>query len=358
VSKAGKAGSRRGLAAEIKDSVSLRAFLLVCGVGLLQLAFIASYIGAFHHPKPHQVPITVAAPAAAAPRVVRQLNSLPGKPVQATAVPSRAAGVARLRAQTSYGVLEVSPASSTDRLIQASASGPSAATAVADVLKAAEARSGRRLAVTDIRPAAPGDHNGLSAFYLVIGWMVGGYLVASILAISVGERSESLTRAGVRLAAIALYAAVTSLGGALIVGPGLHALPSATLGLWGLGTLVVFAAGAFTTALVAIAGTIGIGLAILIFVVAGNPSAGGAYAWPLLPGFWSAIGPWLPPGAGTSAVRAIAYFGDANITTDLLVIAGYAAAGLVATYLVLALIGRPLIKMPFGAERQAARADG
>jgi hypothetical protein len=80
-----------------------------------------------------------------------------------------------------------------------------------------------------------GDHNGLSAFYLVIGWMVGGYLVASILGISVGERPESLTRASVRLAAIALYAAVTGLGGALIVGPWLHALPSHTPGLWGLG---------------------------------------------------------------------------------------------------------------------------
>jgi hypothetical protein len=58
---------------------------------------------------------------------------------------------------------------SRDQLIEASASGPSAASAVTAVLGAAEARSGRRLAVSDIRPPAPGDHNGLSAFYLVIG---------------------------------------------------------------------------------------------------------------------------------------------------------------------------------------------
>lgn len=116
----------------------------------------------------------------------------------------------------------------------------------------------------------------------------------------------------------------------------------------------MFAAGACTTALMVIAGTIGIGLAILIFVVLGNPSAGGAYAWPLLPGFWRAIGPWLPTGAGTSAVRGITYFGGANITTDLLVIAGYAAAGLVLTYVVLALVGRQLIRMPFGAGREPA----
>jgi hypothetical protein len=91
--------------------------------------------------------------------------------------------------------------------------------------------------------------------------------------------------------------------------------------------------------------------------VLGNPSAGGAYAWPLLPGFWRAIGPWLPTGAGTSAVRGIAYFGGANITTDLLVIVGYAVAGVAATYLVLALLGRPLIQMPFGTERPSVSAD-
>ncbi len=105
----------------------------------------------------------------------------------------------------------------------------------------------------------------------------------------------------------------------------------------------MFAAGPFTTALVVLAGTMGIGLAIALFVVLGNPSAGGAYVWPLLPTFWRSIGPWLPPGAGVDAARGVAYFGGANITTDLLVISGYAAAGLVVTYLVMFLVGRPLM---------------
>ena len=104
----------------------------------------------------------------------------------------------------------------------------------------------------------------------------------------------------------------------------------------------MFAAGPFTTALVVLAGTMGIGLAIALFVVLGNPSAGGAYVWPLLPTFWRSIGPWLPPGAGVDAARGVAYFGGANITTDLLVISGYAAAGLVVTYLVMFLVGLPL----------------
>jgi hypothetical protein len=329
----------RGLLAELKDAVTPRAFALVVGVGLLQLAFIASYIGAFHHPVPRQVPVSVAAPAPApatvAARAAAQLNGLPGNPLNGTVVPNAQTGLDKLRDRSSYGLLEISPTTTTDHLFVASAASTSTATALTTVLAQAETRAGRRLNVSDIAPPAPGDNHGLSAFYLVVGWMVGGYLVASLLGLSSGARRPTLTRITIRLAAIALYAVITGLLGAVIVGPWLHALPNDILGLWGIGTLVIFAAGAFTTALMTIAGIIGIGIAILIFVVAGNPSAGGAYGWPLLPPFWRAIGPWLPPGAGTDAVRGSAYFGNAGNTRDLLVLGGYALAGLVATFVTL-----------------------
>jgi len=55
---------------------------------------------------------------------------------------------------------------------------------------------------------------------------------------------------------------------------------------------------------------------------------------------------WLLPGAGVDAAHAIAYFGGINVTADLLVISGYATAGLAVTYLVMFLIGRPLMTAP------------
>lgn len=63
-----------------------------------------------------------------------------------------------------------------------------------------------------------------------------------------------------------------------------------------------------TLALQALTGIVGIGLAVLIIVIAGYPSAGGAFPLPMLPDFWQAIGPALPPGAGTWVARSIAYF--------------------------------------------------
>lgn len=93
----------RGVAAEIRDSITLRAFLLVCSVGVLQLAFIASYIGAFHNPGPHQVPFSVLAPPAVASRVTGQLNALPGDPLQVTPVSTRVTGIAACRLGSATG---------------------------------------------------------------------------------------------------------------------------------------------------------------------------------------------------------------------------------------------------------------
>jgi hypothetical protein len=346
----------RGLAAEFRDAVTVRAFLLVVGVGLLQLGFIASYIGAFHRPAPHRMALAVVAPAGLRNTVVVRLNDLPGRPLEAVAVDTTAAGIDRLLARSAYGVFVVDATGTEDQLLEASASGVSASTAMTTVMEAVDAHEHRTVVVHDLRPPLPGDRNSLSSFYLVVGWIVGGYLVSAILGVSAGSRPANVNRATVRLTAIAVYAVVTGLAGALIAGPWLHALPSHVLALGLLGALLVFSAGAFSMGLQVVAGTVGIGISILLFVVIGNPSAGGAYAWPLLPTFWRVVGPYIPSGAGTSATRAIAYFGGVGIGTNLVVIAAYAVAGLVLTYVVLVDLGHQVVHLPGAARRRPAEA--
>ncbi|MGH3416237.1 MAG: DUF3533 domain-containing protein, partial [Actinocrinis sp.] len=101
-----------------------------------------------------------------------------------------------------------------------------------------------------------------------------------------------------------------------------------------------FGAGAVTTALQTAVGVAGIGLAVLLFVILGNPSAGGAYARALLPPFWRAIGAFFPPGAGTDAARSISYFNGARTAEPLFILACYAVVGLLAT-LALVVVLRP-----------------
>jgi hypothetical protein len=99
--------------------------------------------------------------------------------------------------------------------------------------------------------------------------------------------------------------------------------------MWWLGALLVFAVGAVTLAFQTLFGVIGIGITILVFVVLGNPSAGGAYQPALLPPFWRAISSALPNGAATDTVRRIVYFGGYDITGHLIVLASYAVAGVI-----------------------------
>ncbi|MFC7796300.1 DUF3533 domain-containing protein [Streptomyces cinereoruber] len=332
---------------EVKDAVTPRATLLVIGVIALQLLFVASYVGALHEPRLKDVPFGVVAPQAVAGQTVARLEGLPGSPLDPRALPDERTARQQLVNREIDGALVVRPAGTTDTLLVASGGGRALSLALESLLTAVDKNQGRTVRTVDVAPSSPHDFNSLSSFYLVIGWCVGAYLCASILAISAGARPANPTRAATRLGTMTLVALAGGLGGAVIVGPVLGALPGSVWALWGLGALLIFAVGAATLALQGLFGVIGIGLAILLVVIAGNPSAGGAFPAPMLPPFWEAIGPALPPGAGTWAARSISYFHGNDMTSALLVLSAWAVAGVLITMLAAVL-----------RRRRTAEADG
>ncbi|MFD9542061.1 DUF3533 domain-containing protein [Streptomyces sp. NPDC060022] len=320
-------------AGEVKNAVTTRAALLVIGVLGLQLLFIASYVGALHKPDPTDVPFGVVAPQQMSGQLVTQLGDLPGGPLDPRAVSDAAEARSQIMNREIDGALVVSPTGRTDTVLVASGGGTVLADSLVRIIARAEEPRQRTVRAVDVAPASPEDFDGLSSFYLVVGWCVGGYLCASILAISAGTRPANRQRALIRTGVMALYSIAGGIGGAVIVGPVLGALPGSVWALSGLGALVVFSVGMTTLALEALTGIVGIGLAVLIIVIAGNPSAGGAFPLPMLPDFWRAIGPALPPGAGTWVARSIAYFKGNAVTGPLLVLSAWAVAGTVVTLL-------------------------
>lgn len=323
--------TRPGLRAELADAVTARTVAMVAAVLLLQLGFILSYVGAFHSPKPHHISLAVIAPTQAAAQVVRNLNSIPGAPLKATVLADEATARSHIKNGSLSSALIINPTATTDTLLTATAGGTSVATAVEQVLVAAETRQQRTVTITDVVSVQAGDARGLTGFYLVIGWIVGGYLVAALLGVAKGAQPVTTRRAAIRLTAVLPYAVLSGLGGTLIVDQVLHALTGHFLALWWLGVLLVLAAATVTMAFQRLLGVIGIGLTVLVFVVLGNPSAGGAYQPALLPPFWRALNNALPNGAGTDAVRNITYFGGHNTTGHLILIASYAIAGAAIT---------------------------
>ncbi|MEU1349493.1 DUF3533 domain-containing protein [Streptomyces sp. NPDC005775] len=318
---------------EVKNAVTPRAALLVIGVLALQLLFIASYIGALHNPKPTDVPFGVVAPQQVSTRLVTELENLPGDPLDPRTVTDAATARRQILNREIDGALIVNPRGTTDIVLVASGGGTVLATSLTKIIKEADLTEHRTARAVDVAPASKQDFDGLSSFYLAVGWCVGGYLCASILAISAGSRPANRQRAVIRTGVMALYSIAGGIGGAIIIGPILGALPGSFWGMSGLGALTVFAVGMITLALEALTGIVGIGLAVLIVVIAGNPSAGGAFPLPMLPDFWRAIGPALPPGASTWTARSIAYFRGNAVTGPLLVLSAWAVVGTVITLL-------------------------
>jgi len=322
------------LGAELRDAVRPRAVLFMVAVALLSMGYILSYLGAFHSPTPHRMPLGVVAPQGRAALLAQQLNALPDEPVHATAVADRAAGRSGILERDLDAVIVMNPAGTTDTLLVASAGGPAVSVAATEIATRVAAAQGRQVNVVDILPPDKGDGRGMSSFYVVFGWVVGGYLAAVILGLTAGARPANTRRACIRLVALAVYAVVVGLGGAVIAGPVLGALGGSLPKLWAIGTFIVFATGATTMALQVLFGLAGVGLAILVLVVLGNPSAGGPYPAPLLPAFWRFFGQALPPGAGTTLVRNTVYFSGHATTTAILVLAAYALGGALLTVLV------------------------
>ncbi len=309
---------------------------------VLMLAFAFSYVGAFHEPAPHSVPVAVVGP----PAVAAQLNRLPGDPLDARRASSQSDALSQIDDRKVYGAYEAA----TNRLLVASAANTATAIALERTFdRIAAARNAPAVHVTDVKPLPRADLNGTAAFYAVIAWMFGGYIGSTLIGLIGTPRSTSRRRAAARIGALAGFAVVGGILSVVMLRASFGVFSGHVVALCAIAALTVFASGAATAGIQAAAGPLGTGLVILVFVILGNSASGGPFARPLLPGLWRTIGGVLPPGASDDLARSALYFGGTRITGPILVLVGWSALG---TMLALALGGR--IMDPVETEARAA----
>ncbi|MDH6283709.1 hypothetical protein [Prescottella agglutinans] len=302
---------------------------LVVGVLALQLGFILSYVAAFHQPTPRDITIAVVAgpglPGGIAQQSADKLNALDGHPLDARTATDTAEVRRLLRDREIQGAYVIEP-TGTDTLFTASAGGSSIATALESIFDRVAADQHRQVTVRDEIPVGMHDNRGLSGFYLSIGWVVGGYLLAAAIGLIIGAPA-TLRQAWAQIAVMFGYAVVSGALGALITTHVLGTFAGHWFPLWLLGTGVVFGTGLFTLGLRAAVGILAVPLAIAVFVVLGNPSAGGAFGANVIPGFYAAIGQWITPGAGTEGVRSIVYFDNVGLVQPVVTLVLYSVIG-------------------------------
>jgi hypothetical protein len=296
--------------------------LLMVALGvvlLVQAAFVLSYVGALHAPKPHKVALG-AVGASPLPIAVGKQFSL-----RITQYSSESDARAAIDQRKINGAFIVD--STGAKLIVVPAASPAMASALSNAFAAAGTAFGQKIAIVQVHTLPAGDAGGNASFLVVMALIIGGYL-ASTIGMVFGGRATRPRRL-ISLAVVAVFGALLT---DTFAGPVLGAIPTSKfLALWGLFILVMMAVAFATAALQELLGAAGTLLVVVVFVIFGAPASGGTVPSAFLPGFWRTFGPYLPAGAGTTVVRNTIYFSGNDIGRSLIILAAYLVAGALTT---------------------------
>ncbi|MFE6197458.1 ABC transporter permease [Streptomyces sp. NPDC057838] len=276
---------------------------------------------------PRDLPLGVAGPAAAAAQVERRLEGQDGA-FEIHRYADEAAARDAVEDRTVYGAVVVTPRGPV--LLTASAAGPAVAQLLQQAVARQAAADGTQVRTVDVVATPPGDPRGAAFNASVLPLALAGIAAGAVVTV-LGLRGPR--------------AVVALLGASALVGLAAAGIAHSWLGVltgdwWaeaavlGLSSLAVSGA---VAGLAALTGPAGIGIAGGVVMLLGNPFSGAASAPQMLPEPASAIGQWLPPGAGTTLLRSVAYFDGAAATGPVLTLTWWAALGLGAV-----LLGGPL----------------
>ncbi|WP_328869784.1 ABC transporter permease [Streptomyces sp. NBC_00287] len=266
---------------------------------------------------PRDLPLGVAGPATATAQLEERLGRHEGA-FEIHRYADEAAARDAVEDRSVYGAIVVTPEGT--ELLTASAASP----VVAQLL---QEQMGRQAdATVDVVPASEHDPRGAALTASVLPLALAGIAAGAVVTL-LGLRGARAAAALVGSAALVGVAATAVAHSWLeVIGGNWWA----NAGVFGLATLAVSAAVAGMAALL---GPAGIGITSGLVMLFGNPFSGAASAPEMLPEPVGAIGQWLPPGAGASALRSTAFFDGAAATGPALTLTWWAALGLGAVML-------------------------
>jgi hypothetical protein len=187
---------------------------------------------------------------------------------------------------------------------------------------AAELSESGAAPVEDVVPTTPDDPTGagLAAGVLpLVMTSAAGGLIAAV----------ALRSARLRLAVVTGITVIGGLVSAAVLQYVLGVLDASYVEVAGVTALLIGAVAASVAGLGAVLGRPGAVLGLLVMIFVGNPLSAAASAPEMLPQPWGEVGQFLPPGAGVSALRSVAFFDGAAAGMPILVLSVWLVAGLV-----------------------------
>ncbi|MEU0043927.1 ABC transporter permease [Streptomyces werraensis] len=294
---------------------------------------------------PRDLPLGVAGPPAATAPVAQQLEQRKGA-FDLHRYADEAEARDAIEDREVYGAVVVTPQG--PKLLTASAASPAVAQLLQQAVAHQAASSGQEIATEDVVPAAASDPRGAvlntSVLPLVLAGIGAGVAVTLLGLpglVAVGALTGSATLVGVVAAGLSQS--------------WLDALPGDWWAVAGTFALVALAVSGAVAGLAALLGRPGLGLGALLMMLIGNPFSAAASAPEMLPEPAGVIGQWLPPGAGVSLLRSVAFFDGASAVGAAMTLTWWAVLGLAAVLVGRAVRGRTAPAAD-AAEREPALA--
>ena len=294
---------------------------LALGGLVLLFAFTALYVTAFHAPRPKGLDIGFVGTSAQAVRAQRALDAAADGGFDVRRYASEAAARAALLDTTVRGVVVAD--APRERVLVAQALGAAPTETVTRALLGLSARTGAPAVVQDLRPLPAGDRRGLSSLFTILGTLIPSLVFGALLSM-LGRRLD----ARARWTAVAAYAVLAGLVAAFNVDVLVGALSGDFVGIALVCGLLALAVSAAAHGLGHLGGPAGIAFAVVMLMLLGVSTAGGAVTYEFEPDFYGALSQLLPPGAALTAVRNVQYFDWAATLAPLVVLGAWAAGGL------------------------------
>jgi hypothetical protein len=172
-------------------------------------------------------------------------------------------------------------------------------------------------------PLAAKDPLGLVQGLMLIPLLIGGYMSSTLLMSATGKAAGRW-----RAAQLAAFAIAGGLIVDLIVCYWLQGFHSDKFWIvWPICSLIIAVVAFVAAVLQKLVGAAGTLLTVIVMILLGNPSSGGATGVPYLPAFWRDLGPFLPPRNAYILLHHTIYFNGNGTTQALAILLTYLVVG-------------------------------
>jgi len=293
--------------------LAVKAILVVLLIAALdQSLFASNFTSSAHNPVASNLPFAV---VGSSPLVAAAEKNIS---LKVTSYPSESAAKNAIAQAKAWGALVPG---TPNKLLNVGSQSDLAALPLTQAFEQAAKSLGQKLTTQTYNPTplASGDPYAIVLAMLLTPLLLCGNLGATALRSATGVASDRY-----RGLFILGYAVVLGLVFDLIATLGFSGVPHDKFWIvWAIMALTLGVVGIFAAVMQRLLGAAGTLVAVLVIILFGKPSDGGANGVPFLPTFWRDIGPYLPPRNAAVLLKNSVYFGGNGTTQALVVLLAY-----------------------------------